>query len=452
MGINLNQTQATSRSLTLLCDLTLITIYILFGMVVAEFAESEGFGNGLLARSSNGHLGAEYDAIAQSIFAGNGYSDAFRCESGPTAWMPPLLPFLLAGLYWLTDYQPTDVVGCVLGLKAISIALSGVIVLQESRRTNLLWFGQILVPLIFVSNFYRLFQFTHDFWLLLLIVNLIWVFSNKLPEPIGFLKAIAWGAFGGITALASPAIGTTWAAVSVCMLFTPVNSHVLGTKTAAFGHRFRNTHYPTQKANMVALATMGVMSIVIISPWIVRNYIVFGKIVPIKSNAGFELWQAQCADEDGVLDDVLLSKHPYVSDGELRQEYLRLGETQFISQKKSIAIDEIAKEPLGFLRRVLNRTVAATLIYQPGLHETTRIGFLDVLGKIFYPLPFVSACALCWNVRRLQRQHLIALTVYVTMLAPYVLISFGNRYAAPLLPIKALLIIYAVSFLIRRRS
>ena len=43
------------------------------------------------------HLGAEYLNIAQALRAGRGYADPFRAETGPTAWMPPVLPTILAG-------------------------------------------------------------------------------------------------------------------------------------------------------------------------------------------------------------------------------------------------------------------------------------------------------------------------------------------------------------------
>ena len=41
-------------------------------------------------------LGYEAGRIAQSIVSGRGYSSPFEAESGPTAWVPPALPFLLA--------------------------------------------------------------------------------------------------------------------------------------------------------------------------------------------------------------------------------------------------------------------------------------------------------------------------------------------------------------------
>ena len=37
--------------------------------------------------------------IAHSLAVGNGFSSPFRVETGPTAWMPPVYPLLLAGVF-----------------------------------------------------------------------------------------------------------------------------------------------------------------------------------------------------------------------------------------------------------------------------------------------------------------------------------------------------------------
>src|ERR1700733_15311523 len=44
----------------------------------------------------NDLMGAEYYSIAKSLLAGDGFGNPFREKTGPTAWMPPLLSFLMA--------------------------------------------------------------------------------------------------------------------------------------------------------------------------------------------------------------------------------------------------------------------------------------------------------------------------------------------------------------------
>src|SRR6187399_1135408 len=44
------------------------------------------------------HLGAEYFHVARALADGRGFSDPFGEATGPTAWMPPVFPMLLAAL------------------------------------------------------------------------------------------------------------------------------------------------------------------------------------------------------------------------------------------------------------------------------------------------------------------------------------------------------------------
>src|ERR1700679_228054 len=37
--------------------------------------------------------------IAHSLAAGNGFSSPFRVDTGATAWLPPIYPMLLAGIF-----------------------------------------------------------------------------------------------------------------------------------------------------------------------------------------------------------------------------------------------------------------------------------------------------------------------------------------------------------------
>src|ERR1700745_4331445 len=46
--------------------------------------------------------------IAASLASGHGFSSPFRIETGPTAWMPPLYPWLLAGIFRVFGVRTYD--------------------------------------------------------------------------------------------------------------------------------------------------------------------------------------------------------------------------------------------------------------------------------------------------------------------------------------------------------
>src|SRR5947208_16916318 len=70
------------------------------------------------------HLGGEYFNIAQAIVDGRGFSDPFGEATGPTAWMPPLFPALLAFILWVVRSRAL-VAAVILALTHASVATIG---------------------------------------------------------------------------------------------------------------------------------------------------------------------------------------------------------------------------------------------------------------------------------------------------------------------------------------
>src|SRR5690348_9268250 len=75
------------------------------------------------------HLGGdaiEYDRFARSIAAGNGYPASDIAAGGPTAFFPPLFPFLLGGIYAITGNDITVARLVLALLSTATVALIGV--------------------------------------------------------------------------------------------------------------------------------------------------------------------------------------------------------------------------------------------------------------------------------------------------------------------------------------
>ena len=131
----------------------------------------------------------------------------------------------------------------------------------------------------------------------------------------------------------------------------------------------------------------------VLTPWTVRNYLVFGRLIPIKSNAAYELWQSQCVTPDGLLQPSrAFASHPYVSAGRQRQEYKTLGEMEFLDKKGELFRQSVAADPLDFIDRVACRFLGATVWYMPfNRVEETRRPWLLWVSRIVHPLPFLAA-------------------------------------------------------------
>src|SRR5947209_4968012 len=83
----------------------------------------------------NYELGGEYYQIARSLAAGEGFASPFKEPTGPTAWMPPLLPALTAGLLWACDGDRDAVMAVVIFFQVCVLTGTGFLLLALARQT-----------------------------------------------------------------------------------------------------------------------------------------------------------------------------------------------------------------------------------------------------------------------------------------------------------------------------
>jgi hypothetical protein len=392
------------------------------------FPPFEAFHN----RNNNDHLGAEYYNIAGALISGRGYADPFEEQTGPTAWMAPVLSWLLAGLRWLAGGDKETVVALFVLLQDLTLIGTGVLVLALARRTTgRVWLATLVLSAALLYNFRLCFQFTHDCWIILaaidlLIAGLVWL----QPLAQGWRRAVLWGGFGGLCALVSPVVGFTWGVLAL-------------TSGGRRGQRGR-------------LAVALLASIVTISPWVIRNYLVFGRLIPVKSNLAYELYQSQCLQRGGVLQAAVFGSHPYVSANRERRDYQRLGEMEYLDRKWELFCEAVRENPGDFLGRIGKRFLAATLIYSPyAPQEENRHPWILRFTRWTYPLPFLCLLFLVVTapLRSLGTAQWLVIAVYLTFLLPYVVVSYYDRYKFPLVVTETMLILFAADrvrrFLVR---
>ncbi len=376
----------------------------------------------------NRHLGAEYFSIARSLAAGEGFANPFREQTGPTAWMPPVFPFLLAGLVWLCNGHVDAIMTVIIFLQALVLALTGLLVVALVRQTS----GRVattvagsVFALALLCDFHLHFQITHDSWLILLAMDVVLAGLCWARPLAGSGPAALWGIVGGLCALINPVVGFVW-----------------GVMTALLA--FRQRAWTRLGWSIVAAGCM-------VLPWTVRNFAVFGRLVPVKSNAAFELYQSQCLQPDGLVQLQTFATHPYASPGWERNEYKEKGEMAFLDHKKAQFWQAVDADPLGLADRAAYRFLGATVLYVPFHRDTEPIErpWTFWLSRLIYPLPFLGFLLLLTAgiVGRLHFAQWLVLGIYTWYLLPYVAISYYDRYGMPLLAIKTLLVIWAIDFL-----
>ncbi|MCA9193086.1 MAG: hypothetical protein KDB03_15030 [Planctomycetales bacterium] len=444
------------------------------------------------------HVGAEYDCIARAVRAGHGFSDPFHEQTGPTAWMPPVLPYLMAGIYWLASDNTKSMTAFMVLLQAAGTWLAGLIVLSEARRLGKIYIGIAIILGVYTANFYQLFQQTHDTGWLLIVVSLTWLLAIRSGEQSAvpsWSQAITWGAWGGLATLSSPVLGMVWVgltcfgatqflSVRCCLckhLTLPFRAmrEILGRSSDSQGsvNLARCETMRVAKPGLTTLDTSQATSFtgerlfrknfwprlvfplliwaLTIAPWTIRNRVQLGRWIPIKSNGMYELWQSQCLDNDGILDYEVMSRHPWSSIGEQRQQYRQAGEIAFIEEKGALAKQAILARPLDFLNRMANRAIAAFVYYTSGqlIEEYFADGWPILWARVVHPWPLIAiGCIMIFGAMVKTHHVAITLVIFALGLGPYVLISYYDRYAAMLVGIKCLLVLYGCDAVFCKRE
>ena len=371
------------------------------------------------------HLGGEYFCIATALVSGQGFSNPFHQPTGPTAWMPPLLPMFYASFLWLGGGDKDLVTAAAVLLQVLALVVTGLLIVRLALRyANRIggWCAAIVYLAALLCDFQAWFQFTHDYALVLLTVSGLIAGLLSGDRMSTSRSAFGWGVFGGVCALVNPIVGVLWGSLTI--------------PSAVRKRRFR--------AASIAVVAAGL----VVAPWTVRNLLVFGRLIPIKSNAGYELYQSQCLQDDGLVHLRTFQTHPYSTDGPERQEYAAVGEMKFLDHKTELIWRSVAADPLDFCDRIACRLLGITLWFTPVHREhVAERPWRVFLARVLHPVPFLSLLVLSFLAFRqpLNKAERIAVGIYVLYFVPYALISYYDRYALPMLGVKTLLVLLAAN-------
>jgi hypothetical protein len=372
----------------------------------------------------NEHLGAEYFNIAQALVRGEGFASPWGEPTGPTAWMPPVLPTILATLLWVSEDDKDFVMAMFIFMQVYIVVGTGVLLIAIAAQTTSNVGAAFTAVVYFLSvmlDFHHWFQFTHDYPFILAAVDLL-IAGYLWFRPFADRKtAVGWGIFGGFCALINPIVAFAWCVVSLVDAYR------------------QRAWKPLGFAMLAAALTL--------APWTIRNLYWFGRLIPVKSNAAYELYQTQCLQKEGLLKAGAFGSHPYASNGRERAEYKTLGEMAFLDKKKELFWKAVWEDPEDFLDRVASRFLGTTLWYVPfDRGQETARPWTTRITRLTYPLPFLALLVLAYTAvwRPLHPIQWMVMGVYLVYLMPYIAISYYDRYAMPLLGVKTLLIIWGV--------
>lgn len=357
--------------------------------------------------------------IAYSLVTHHGFASPFRSDTGPTAWMTPVYPLILAaifrlfGLYTYHAFLAAIVfnIACS-SLTCIPIYKVGGEVESDTLGALAAWFWAIFPNAVIIP--------TRDLWdaslAALLAAAILW--ATVATSRSHRLNAwIAYGCLWGFALMTTPTLGSFLPFLFIWMIF-----------------RARRAAIDALRKGGICLA----IALFICVPWTVRNYSVFHAFVPLRSVMGLQLWMGNNETSGKQWPGLL---HPIANSAE-RLRYEALGEMRYMAEKRGEALAFIASHA----REELSLTARRFIETWTGGDETPIADFFRNRAFYFRSILLANIAAalgcLIGAILLIVRRHPLAFPI-VIIPAVFPLISYitlaSPRYRHPIDPIILLL-------------
>jgi 4-amino-4-deoxy-L-arabinose transferase-like glycosyltransferase len=372
-------------------------------------------------RRDHFQFGWEMGRLARSIATGQGFSSPTDLPTGPSAWAPPLYPYILAGVFkWFGVYSPLSA-WVILAFNSVFAALTCLTLYQIAERIYGIsvaraaaWTWAVF-PYAIYWPVRVVWETSLTTFLLSLALLLTLRMADEPPRPRMW---ILFGLLWGVIALTNTAVVSM---LPFCLLWLLY-------------------HLPRRPQQFLGAALCVLTAALVVSPWLVRNYQVFGKFILVRDNLPLEMYEANNDQSAGLW---TRNEHPGNNPDAMRK-FQELGELGFMAEKRQQVRQFIREHPGRFLWFTAERAVyfwiappQATIVAGYDLMISRHTNFL---------LAAVLAFAGLWLTIRNRKAGAFLLACFLLIYPlPYYLVMPFVRYKHPIEPVMILLIVYLFS-------
>ncbi len=396
-------------------------------------------------RPGNDHFefGWEMGRVARSIAQGQGFASPYEGNTGPTAWEPPLYPYLMAGVFKLFGIYTQTSAWVLLTINSMFAALTCIPVYWIAHRTFdrrvAAWsaYAWGLNPYIWYWSIHWIWDTTFTPLVLtcviLLALELACVGADVFVRPAKRSERAdpadggsrghhyrCWALFGaayGIGTLANP---TMLAFLPFCGLWI-------------WRQRFRRG-----LRSLIGVALSSLVFFAVLSPWIIRNYATFGRFVFLRDDFGLQLRLGNGPYADGMLMAYL---QPNLNRLEL-EKFQRMGELAYAESCKRQAYDWISAHPGRFAVISLKRF----FYYWNGVpRETSSLAPVDFRTSAFLATSVLAIWGAIRAVRQKRPGAWLVAGLMIFYPAIYYFVYPHARYRHPIEPEMTILIVVLLS-------
>lgn len=384
-------------------------------------------------------FGWEMGRVARALATGRGFADPFVGHTGPTAWVPPLYPLLLAGVFKLFGVYTALSAWVILTINSVFSAATAPLIYKLAQRC---YNRKVAVWSAWIWALYPAFMQYAVRWVwdmaltgflftavLVLALEMRWVQPRERGPVRGDPDAgegepgqvrqttaqwLLFAALWGLIALANPTL----------LLFLPVCGIwiLLGARPLRSG--------------LVNATLAGLLFLAILAPWTVRNWRAFHAFVPMRDNLGAELEASSGPGSNGF---PVMATLPLVARAPQTMRYKTLGEFRYAQLEGAKAKRFIATHP-GHYALISLKRIYFFWVSVPHPETSALNEFFRELNYCVFSITGILGLLLSLK-RRVAGAGLFAWAFALVPLT-YYLVTANARFRHPLEPLIVIFTVY----------
>jgi 4-amino-4-deoxy-L-arabinose transferase-like glycosyltransferase len=279
-------------------------------------------------------FGHEQGRVARSIVLGQGFSNPLFGPTGPTAYPAPVFPYFMAGVFNLFGIYSKSSAIVIIAINCLFSALTVIplyfYALPSFGERTALIAGCFWV--IFPYSVYWTIMRIWDTWISTLLLSILFLLALKLAESDRIAHWAGFGLLWGFTGLLNPVALAVLPGLGLWMIYS-------------LDRQGKRWLQPASAAVVCVVA--------MVAPWMIRNYMVFHKFIPIRDSLGLELYVGNDG-QDALLYDFQAGPWKNVAEWE---RFQRLGEIAYFEEKGGVAAAFIKAHPGSYAVKSLRRWI-----------------------------------------------------------------------------------------------
>jgi Dolichyl-phosphate-mannose-protein mannosyltransferase len=367
-------------------------------------------------------FGWEMGRVGQSIALGQGFSSPYGGNTGPTAWEPPLYPYLMGGVFKLFGIYTHASAWVLLSINSLFATLTCIPIFLIAHRTLgervAIWsaWSWGLCPYVWYWSVHWIWDTTFTpLVLACLFLIALELQDDDLQERASVWRE--WALFGGLFGIGALANPTMLTFLPFCGLWIWRQRYKRGLRS--FG----------------GVVISSIVFFAVLSFWVIRNYEVFGRFVFLRDDFGLQFRLGNGPSADGML---MPQFQPNLDQLEF-DKFRSMGEIAYAESCKRFAFDWVRAHPARFAVISLKRF----FYYWNGVPKPTN----SVLPFDFRSSAFLSTSVLAlWGLGRIVRQKRPGAWLFAGLVLTYPTVYYfvfpHARYRHPIEPELIILIVF----------